>query len=340
MKKIVATTLACAMMFSLAACSGKQPEQTTATVSETTAETTAETSETAQTEPSATATTVYNPASEFVKDRTEKVPDPNRVDEDGEVDESDIFVYHLPELQIKSSYADAVNKEINAAFEKYKKNYNNADEEQFYSTEYIAYLTKEGILSLVLISNGEYECNEYKVYNIDTKTGEKVDNARIAKTAGVSSIRKAAMDALQNLYNKMEIFQFKDYKIVLKKGEKKDSQMKDVEKTFSEKHLNDTHWTSHFDLAATLMQDVLGVTNDVSDYTVGRSLFDTTKRDYMVCDGYNGMAITEENGNITDLFYDGNYQITDQHLNHLTNQPLDTNRVNQVLRTIESFYQH
>ena len=101
-----------------------------------------------------------------------------------------------------------------------------------------------------------------------------------------------------------------------------------------------THWTSHFDLAATLMQDVLGVTNDVSDYTVGRSLFDTTKRDYMVCDGYNGMAITEENGNITDLFYDGNYQITDRHLNHLTNQPLDTNRVNQVLRTIESFYQH
>ena len=241
MKKIITTALICAMLFSLAACNKKQSEQTTAMISEPTAETTAtaETSETAQTEPSATATTVYNPASEFVKDRTEKVPDPNRVDEDGEVDESDIFVYHLPELQIKSSYADAVNKEINAAFEKYKKNYNNADVEQFYSTEYIAYLTKEGILSLVLISNGEYECNEYKVYNIDTKTGEKVDNARIAKTAGVSSIRKAAMDALQNLYNKMEIFQFKDYKIELKKGEKKDSQMKDVEKTFSEKHLND-----------------------------------------------------------------------------------------------------
>ncbi|MCR5489890.1 MAG: hypothetical protein K6F03_07480, partial [Saccharofermentans sp.] len=112
MKKLISTTLACAMMISLAACSGKQPEQTTATVSETTAETTAtaETSETAQTEPSATGETAKpNPAAEFVKDRTEKVPDPNRVDEDGEVDESDIFVYHLPELQIKSSYADAVN---------------------------------------------------------------------------------------------------------------------------------------------------------------------------------------------------------------------------------------
>jgi hypothetical protein len=47
------------------------------------------------------------------------------------------------------------------------------------------------------------------------------------------------MDALQNLYNKMEIFKIKDYKVVLEKGEKKDEQMRDVEKTFSEKYLND-----------------------------------------------------------------------------------------------------
>lgn len=101
---------------------------------------------------------------------------------------------------------------------------------------------------------------------------------------------------------------------------------------------NYNHWSSHFDLAATLMQDVLGVTNATSDYTVGRSMFDTSKRDYMVCDGYNGIAITEANGNITDIFYDGEYQITDRHLNQLTEQPLNRERVNQVLNTIESFY--
>jgi hypothetical protein len=36
-----------------------------------------------------------------------------------------------------------------------------------------------------------------------------------------------------------EIFKIKDYKVVLEKGEKKDEQMRDVEKTFSEKYLND-----------------------------------------------------------------------------------------------------
>ena len=41
MKKLIATALICAMLFSLAACNKKQSEQTTAMISETTAETTA-----------------------------------------------------------------------------------------------------------------------------------------------------------------------------------------------------------------------------------------------------------------------------------------------------------
>ena len=259
MKKFLASVLCVTIAMSLAACSTKQPEQTISSSSETTSETSAETSVTASTEPSATASAVNNPASEFVKDRIEKVPDPDRVDEDGEVDDSDIFTYHLPQLQIKSAYADSVNKEINALFEKYKKALSNK-EEQHGATSYIAYLSKEGILSLVLISHGEYEMDEYKVYNIDTKTGEKVANSRIAQIAGVKSIRTAAMDALQNLYNKREIFKIQNYKVVLQKGEKKDSQMKDVEKTFGEKYLNDK------------MQ--IGLTNEGKMFFV--SIIDTT----------------------------------------------------------------
>ena len=81
--------------------------------------------------------------------------------------------------------------------------------------------------------------NEYKVYNIDVKTGEKVDNARIAQIAGVSSIRQEAMNALQNWYNNMEIVKVSNYKVVLKDGQKMDAQLKAVEETFSEKYLND-----------------------------------------------------------------------------------------------------
>ena len=287
MKKLVATILCLTMAMSLAACN-KKPGQSTAVVSNTTAQQSeipedSEPSEEDPTEPSATATTVYNPASEFVKVRIEKVPQPGRVDEDGEVDESDILVYYLPQLQIKSSYADSVNKEIDTAFETYKKNLSDGGKEQFYGTSYIAYLTKEGILSLVLISYGEYELDEYKVYNIDTKTGEKVANAQIAKIAGVKSIRTAAMDALQNLYNKMEIFKFKNYKIVLGKGEKKDTQMKEVEKTFGEKFLNDK------------MQ--IGLTNEGKMFFI--SMIDTTAgaEFYNCLYDADGVALDDEDNN-------------------------------------------
>lgn len=236
MKKFLASVLCITIAMSLAACSKKAPDQT-GTVQPT--EKTVEASENSATVPSATVSTIANPAFEFIKTKVDRITVAGEVDEDGEKEEDEVLSYYVPELLIKSSYAESVNKEINAAYEKYKKNLKNEELEQFYGTSYIAYLTKEGILSLVFISYGEYDDNEYKVYNIDTKTGEKVENAKLAEIAGVSNIRKAAMDALQNLYNKMEIFKIKDYKVVLEKGEKKDEQMRDVEKTFSEKYLND-----------------------------------------------------------------------------------------------------
>lgn len=236
MKKFLASVLCITIAMSLAACSKKAPDQT-GTVQPT--EKPIEASEEFHTQPSATASTIANPAFEFIKTKVDRITVAGEVDEDGDKEEDEVLSYYVPELLIKSSYAESVNKEINAAYEKYKKNLKNEELEQFYGTSYIAYLTKEGILSLVFISYGEYDDNEYKVYNIDTKTGEKVENAKLAELAGVSDIRKAAMDALQNLYNKMEIFKIKDYKVVLEKGEKKDEQMRDVEKTFSEKYLND-----------------------------------------------------------------------------------------------------
>jgi hypothetical protein len=235
MKKLIASVLCLTIAMSLAACSKKAPETTSAGNAETTVQTTA-TAPSA--EPSATETTVYNPASEFVKERIEKftLKSYDDDDEDGVYE----LVLHIPELLIKSSYADSVNKEINAGVEKFKKNIKNEDaEEEFCANAYIAYLTKEGILSLVVISYEEYEQNEFKVYNIDTKTGEKVDNARIAQIAGVSNIRKAAMDALQAFYNKKEWYKIKDYKVVKEAGEKRDFEDKEVEKRFGEKYLND-----------------------------------------------------------------------------------------------------
>ena len=223
------------IFMSLTACSGKEEPALTGSIH------TLRTEErTDETEPSAT-TSVHNPASEYVKDKVNKVkityePDPE--DDDGEVDEDELE-FHVPELQIKSSYADTVNKEIASAVEKYKKDLEKEEADHYFGTSYVAYLTKENVLSLLFISYEENDMNVYKVYNIDVKTGEKVDNASIAKIGGYQSIRQAAMYALQNWYNKMEIVKVKDYKVVLEKGEKMDGQMKDVEKSFSEKYLND-----------------------------------------------------------------------------------------------------
>ena len=221
-----------ATVMSFAACSKKkEPDQS---ASDQTYATFGGTEEPDTSEPvKTTKAPVNNPASQYIKDRVEKL---TLTDEDGDNEEVE---YHIPELQIKSAYADSVNKEIAQAFEKYKKDLKNENALHFYSTAYIPYLTNDGILSLVFISYEETDMDTYKVYNLDVKTGEKVENARIAQAAGVSDIRKSAMDALQNWYNKMEIVKVKDYKVVTENGEKKDSQMKDVENSFSEKYLND-----------------------------------------------------------------------------------------------------
>ena len=242
MKKLIASVLLISVVMSLAACNRtKEPEKSAFAISEIVKRNFEETSTTASSESSSTETMAsYKNVSECVKDVVEKttmmVP---AGDEDNE--EPEECIYHYPQILIKSSYVDSVNKEISSTVEKYMKDVKKKEDadEVFISTEYIAYLTKEGILSIVFISDEYVEYCRYKIYNIDTKTGEKVDNARIAQAAGVSSIRKAAMDALQAFYNKLGEYKIKNYKVVVKKGKKKNAEMKAVEKTFSEKYLND-----------------------------------------------------------------------------------------------------
>jgi hypothetical protein len=236
MKKILAVILSMTIVMSFTACSGKEEPAPTGSVQTVRTEDITE-----ETEPSATSS-VNNPASEYVKDTVYKLkityePDPE--DGDDEEPDEDELEFHTPQLQIKSSYADTVNKEIASAVEKYKKDLEKEEADHYFGTAYVAYLSKENVLSLLFISYEETDMNEYKVYNIDVKTGEKVDNARIAQIAGVSSIRQEAMNALQNWYNNMEIVKVSNYKVVLKDGQKMDAQLKAVEETFSEKYLND-----------------------------------------------------------------------------------------------------
>ena len=52
--------------------------------------------------------------------------------------------------------------------------------------------------------------------------------------------------------------------------------------------------TSGLDVSATLMQDVLGCTNDTIDYSYGQNLFDSTKRNYIFSSSYLETAIIHQ----------------------------------------------
>lgn len=241
MKKFLASVLCITFAMSLAACGKKDPEPS---VSVSISESTSETSASASAEPSATDTTPAkpNPALEYVKDNVVFFTVKGVSDEEtGEKEEDEKLEFHFPELLIKSSYADSVNKDINKIIDRYKKDFKKGESTGVWGSEFFAYLTKEGVLSIVFMEHGDNDCNDYRIFNIDVNTGDKVDNARIAEIAGVSNIRKAAMDALQNLYNndESEAYKLKDYKVVREKGEKLDEEGKAVEMSFSEKHLND-----------------------------------------------------------------------------------------------------
>ena len=256
MKKLIATALICTMLFSFAACNSRKPEQTapesseavvqvtetteaeeTTTVSETT-ETTApsETSEEVTTETMAAA--VLN-KKDYLKDKVVKFKVKEDYNKKKKKWNYTTLEFHFPVLQIKSSYADSINKTMDKMIKKYQKDFKDKEDIGEYGTEYIAYLTKDGIMSIVFINTYPNDQIECKVYNIDVITGEKVDNARIAQIAGVSNIRKSAMNALQARYNKQKLFKVKNYKVVKKKGQKKNEDDKAVEKSFNTKHLND-----------------------------------------------------------------------------------------------------
>ena len=101
-----------------------------------------------------------------------------------------------------------------------------------------------------------------------------------------------------------------------------------------------SHWTSHRDVTATLMQEVFKVKNPAEDYCSGKSLFNTSKREFMQVDGYNGLGIIDENKHITYVMYDGEYEILNSKLDNLIDEKFDNKKFNKVMTDISSFYEN
>lgn len=95
--------------------------------------------------------------------------------------------------------------------------------------------------------------------------------------------------------------------------------------------------TSHFDIAPTLLTNVLGCQNPPKDYSVGKLLSDPTVPTYMIVGSYIDFGVVEKN-RITTIFPTGTYQITNLHGQLLPDAQLDLPIMRQVFKDLRRFY--
>lgn len=93
-----------------------------------------------------------------------------------------------------------------------------------------------------------------------------------------------------------------------------------------------SHWTSHYDVVPTLMKDLFGCENRVSDYSTGQLLTDETPRKALLVDSYIGAGVVEASGRITNIYYDGTYSIMDSSLKEDFTTEIDKKMVEELLK--------
>ncbi|OGT46516.1 MAG: hypothetical protein A3E83_01260 [Gammaproteobacteria bacterium RIFCSPHIGHO2_12_FULL_41_20] len=98
-----------------------------------------------------------------------------------------------------------------------------------------------------------------------------------------------------------------------------------------------THRTSHYDIVPTLMQRVLGCVNDVSDYSVGRDLFVTKSRRYLLVGSYVNMSVVEED-KYTTLMTSGSIRVSNNQAMYLLDAKPDADIIAQALLDMRRYY--
>jgi len=97
-----------------------------------------------------------------------------------------------------------------------------------------------------------------------------------------------------------------------------------------------THWTSHYDVAPTLMQNYFHCTNPVNDYSSGKNLFDTAERDWLLVGSLDNFGIVQKD-KITVINFDRSYDIYDNNYDPLDTK-LDAQIMNQALFEAKRFF--
>jgi membrane-anchored protein YejM (alkaline phosphatase superfamily) len=97
------------------------------------------------------------------------------------------------------------------------------------------------------------------------------------------------------------------------------------------------HRTTHYDIVPTLMQEALGVKNDIADYSVGHQLDDPQPRSWHVVGSELNYAFIIEGDTILEKTADGSLEVTDAKLNPVDNYKLNVKEFNEAIMRLNRY---
>ena len=98
------------------------------------------------------------------------------------------------------------------------------------------------------------------------------------------------------------------------------------------------HRTTHYDIAPTLLQRAMGVSNPPSDYSMGRALHDSTSRGWHVVGNDINYAFVTDDGLIIEKKGGGYVRVYDEDLNLLKDYSLSAGQISENLLKLNRFF--
>lgn len=95
--------------------------------------------------------------------------------------------------------------------------------------------------------------------------------------------------------------------------------------------------TTHFDLAPTLLKRVLGVSNPVSDYSVGDDIFSKKQPDFVIAGNYGYFALISKK-NIVEFHDSGFYRVTDLKMKSLPDEEISLADFSPALEEMKRYF--
>ena len=104
------------------------------------------------------------------------------------------------------------------------------------------------------------------------------------------------------------------------------------------KHTDVAYRTTHYDVTATLLPMLFGVTNPSSDFSFGHPLHDATPRTWHVAGSDINTAFIVDKDVIIEQKSTGYMEITDAHLNPINNYKINAVELNKAIQHLHYFY--